>query len=298
MSSAVYETHLPGLSLLNRGKVRDLYDLGDNLLMVATDRVSAFDVVMAEPVPDKGKILTRISLFWFDFLKSFVQNHLVTAEVSEFPSVCRPHAEVLEGRSMLVRKCRPLPVECVVRGYLSGSGWKSYRESGSVCGISLPPGLRESDPLPEPVFTPSTKAERGAHDLNIDFAEAERMVGKAAAARARDLSLEIYRRGARLAEERGILIADTKFEFGFLGDEMILIDEVLTPDSSRFWPKSAYRPGGPQASYDKQYLRDYLESLSWDKQPPAPPIPAEVLRQTRSKYLEALRQLTGTHVDR
>lgn len=288
----VFETDLESLGPVRRGKVRDIYDLGDHLLLVATDRLSAFDVVMPDPVPGKGEVLTHISRFWFDVMKPLVGNHLVTDDVDAFPPVCRPHAEILKGRSMLVRKAQPLPVECIVRGYISGSGWKSYLDSGQVCGIRLPDGLRESDPLPAPLFTPSTKAEAGAHDVNIDFDATRDLIGAALAERVRDLSLAVYRRGAELAAERGILIADTKFEFGLVGEELMLIDEVLTPDSSRFWPRDRYAPGGPQPSFDKQYVRDYLETLDWDKTPPAPKLPDEVIANTTAKYREALARLT------
>jgi len=294
MEQAVYQTDIQEVPLLQQGKVRDIYDMGDALLMVATDRISAFDVVMPEPVPDKGKVLTRISVFWFDRMRSIIDNHIIASDVAQYPAELQPYKEQLRDRSMLVRKTRPLPVECVVRGYLSGSGWKSYQKSGEVCGIAMPSGLRESDPLPEPVFTPSTKAEAGAHDENISFEEVVERVGQETAERIRELSLAIYRKGAAIAEERGIIIADTKFEFGFDGDQLILIDEVLTPDSSRFWPKATYQPGGPQESFDKQYLRDYLLSLDWDKNPPAPSLPAEVIANTRKKYLEALNCLVGS----
>jgi phosphoribosylaminoimidazole-succinocarboxamide synthase len=287
------ETDMEGLKLLKRGKVRDIYDMGDSLLMVASDRISAFDVIMPNPIPDKGKILTQISLFWFDIMRSLVDNHVITGNVAEYPTACHAHADRLAGRSMLVKKADPLAIECVVRGYISGSGWKSYGESGKVCGIPLPRGLKESEKLPTPLFTPSTKAELGEHDLNIDFEEAARIVGRPLAEKARDLSLAIYRKGAELAEQKGIIIADTKFEFGLVGSELILIDEVLTPDSSRFWPKSTYQPGGGQKSYDKQYLRDYLLSIAWDKTPPGPSLPAEVVQNTRAKYMEALKALTG-----
>ncbi len=291
----VFETNFPGLNLLNRGKVRDIYEVDGYLLLVATDRLSAFDVILPDPIPDKGKILTLISLFWFDKMKSLLPHHLVTSRVEEFPAACQPYAEILEGRSMLVRKTRPLSIECVVRGYLSGSGWQSYQESGTVCGIKLPPGLRESEQLPEPIFTPSTKAEMGEHDINIDFETASRKIGQDLALKVKRYSLEIYNQGRRLAEEKGIIIADTKFEFGLLDEEIILIDEVLTPDSSRFWPKSSYEPGKSQKSYDKQYVRDYLTSIRWDKTPPGPHLPQEVIRKTREKYLEALHQLTGVN---
>ena len=292
MNSTVYQTSFSGLPLLKRGKVRDVYDLGDKLLIVATDRLSAFDVVMPDPVPEKGKILTQISLFWFDQMKDLVDNHLISSDVDEYPAACRPYADALAGRSMLVQKARPLAIECVVRGYLSGSGWKDYQKNGSVCGIALPKGLRESDRLPEPLFTPSTKAEAGEHDINISFEQAVDLVGREAAEAARQLSLAVYRKGVAIAEQRGIIIADTKFEFGYVGDKLLLIDEILTPDSSRFWPKASYRPGGPQASFDKQYVRDYLLSLNWDKRPPAPSLPEEVINVTRTKYQEALRLLT------
>ena len=296
MDQPVFETDFPDLKLLKRGKVRDIYDLDDAILLVATDRISAFDVIMPDPIPGKGKILTRISAFWFDAMQSIVPNHVISKNVADYPAVCGPYAETLRDRSMLVRKAKPLPVECVVRGYISGSGWKSYQESGQICGIELPEGLTESDKLPEPIFTPSTKEEIGMHDENIDFEGVVERIGKTLADRVKSLSIEIYQTGARLADSRGIIIADTKFEFGLLGDELILIDEVLTPDSSRFWPKTDYRPGGPQKSYDKQYLRDYLVSINWEKKPPAPTLPEDVIFDTRSKYLEALNQLTGaTH---
>jgi len=297
MGNAVYETDIPGLKLLKRGKVRDLYDLGDTLLMVATDRLSAFDVVMPDPIPDKGKILTQISLFWFEIMESIIPNHVISSRVDDFPEACHAHADILEGRSILVKKCDPLPVECVVRGYISGSGWKAYKESGSVCGIELPQGLKESEILPQAIFTPSTKAELGEHDENIDFEAAAAELGESLAERARDLSLGIYQKGVQLADQKGIIIADTKFEFGLVGEDLILIDEVLTPDSSRFWPKDTYLPGGAQKSYDKQYVRDYLISIEWPKQPPAPKLPDEVIGNTRQKYLDALNQLTGKEHD-
>ena len=294
MSDAVYETEFEGLQLLKRGKVRDMYDLGDAFLMVASDRLSAFDVVMPDPIPDKGKILTQISKFWFDQMLPLIPNHIISCDVAEYPAACQPYADTLRDRSMLVKKAQPLPIECVVRGYISGSGWKSYQESQEICGIRLPAGLQESDKLPEAIFTPSTKEELGLHDINIDFEEAANRIGSELAHRVKDLSLAIYSRGAELADARGIIIADTKFEFGLYEDDLILIDEVLTPDSSRFWPKASYQPGGSQDSYDKQYVRDYLSTLNWDKAPPAPNLPAEVVSNTRRKYLEALRQLTDT----
>lgn len=292
MAQAVFETDFPELKLLNRGKVRDIYDLDDKILLVASDRISAFDVIMPDPVPDKGKILTRISLFWFEVMESVVANHLITSNVDEYPDSCKQYAEILNGRSMLVHKAKPLPVECVVRGYISGSGWNSYLESGEVCGIELPKGLTESDKLPEPLFTPSTKAEFGEHDMNIDFNEVVKLIGQDMAEKIKELSLAIYKKGAQLADTKGIIIADTKFEFGIFDNQLILIDEVLTPDSSRFWPKSTYHPGGPQKSYDKQYLRDYLISINWDKTPPAPSLPNEVVSNTYQKYMEALTSLT------
>ena len=296
MKPPVMTTSLEGLGPRRQGKVRDIYDLGDQLLLVATDRISAFDVVMNEPIPDKGRILTRLSAFWFRLLADLTPNHLISLQVEEFPPACRPFQDRLEGRTMLVRKCKPLPVECIVRGYLSGSGWAEYRQSGAIGGLPLPPGLVESQKLPEPIFTPSTKAELGTHDENIDFATMAGLIGAALAAKVRDLSLAIYQRALAWAEPRGIIIADTKFEFGLADgadEKLLLIDEVLTPDSSRFWPREDYRPGGPQKSYDKQYLRDYLESLGWNKQPPPPPLPAEVIANTRARYLQALKTLTG-----
>jgi phosphoribosylaminoimidazole-succinocarboxamide synthase len=294
MKKPVIETHFPELKLLKRGKVRDVYDLDGFFLMVASDRLSAFDVVMPDPIPDKGIILTQLSLFWFDIVQPLVQNHVVARDVDQYPAVCRPYADVLEGRSMLVKKAQPLPIECIVRGYISGSGWKEYSETGKICGIQLPQGLKESQKLPEPIFTPSTKAELGEHDINIDFEETARLIGQAKADKIRELSVAIYKKGAELADQKGIIIADTKFEFGFIDDDFILIDEILTPDSSRFWPKDSYRPGGSQKSYDKQYVRDYLDSLNWDKKAPGPSLPADVISNTRQKYLDALIQLTGS----
>ncbi len=295
MAPAIKETDFPELNLLKRGKVRDMYDLEDNLLMVATDRLSAFDVVMPDPIPDKGIILTQISLFWFEIMQSLIPNHVIASQVEDFPEACQPYADMLRGRSMLIRKTAPLAIECVVRGYISGSGWKSYQESGSICGIQLPEGLKESDQLPQPIFTPSTKAEQGDHDINIDFDQAAEIVGRPLAEKVRDLSLAIYAKGSAMAAEKGIIIADTKFEFGLIGDDIILIDEVLTPDSSRFWPKETYAPGGAQKSYDKQYVRDHLLTLDWDKTPPGPTLPETVIKNTRQKYLDALTQLTGSH---
>ncbi|MEF3167893.1 MAG: phosphoribosylaminoimidazolesuccinocarboxamide synthase [Deltaproteobacteria bacterium] len=293
----VLETNFPDITLLHRGKVRDIYDAGDAILVVATDRLSAFDVVLPTPIPDKGKILTRMSLFWFEFLKDIIPNHLISADVDTYPSRFRPYRDSLEGRSMLVKKAAPLPVECIVRGYLSGSGWKDYCKTGSICGISLPKGLRESDALPEPIFTPSTKAAVGAHDENIDFSSARALLGEEQAEAVRDSSLALYRKAATYARQRGIIIADTKFEFGIVDGKLILIDEVLTPDSSRFWPASSYAPGSPQPSFDKQFVRDYLESISWDKRPPGPELPEEIVKKTRERYLYALRLLTGKDLE-
>jgi len=292
--AALYETNFPDLKLVRRGKVRDLYDLGDTLLMVATDRISAFDVVMPNPVPGKGRILIQMSRFWFQVMKNIIRNHLITADVDQFPASCHPYLDALRDRSMLVRKAEPLPIECIVRGYLSGSGWKSYVESGSICGIDLPEGLQESERLPESVFTPSTKEELGSHDVNISFEQAEEVVGKDLASRVKDVSLSIYEKAVSLAESRGIIIADTKFEFGLIDGDIVLIDEILTPDSSRFWPMDAYKPGQPQQSFDKQYVRDYLLSLAWDRRPPAPELPADVVANTQRKYEEALTRLTST----
>ena len=294
MTRVVRETEFPNLNLIQRGKVRDMYDLDDAYLMVATDRMSAFDVVLPDPIPGKGIVLTQISLFWFDIMAALVRNHVITDDVSRYPRACQPYIDDLQGRSILVKKAQPLPVECVVRGYITGSGWKSYLKDGTVCGIRLPEGLVESEKLPEPIFTPSTKEELGKHDINIDFDEMVNRIGGRLAEKVRDLSLDIYIKGAQVAAERGILIADTKFEFGVVDDEVILIDEVLTPDSSRFWPEATYTPGGPQKSFDKQYLRDYLNTLDWDKTPPGPSLPEAVIQKTRSKYVEALTLLSGT----
>ena len=290
----VRETKFAGISPAARGKVRDIYDAGDKLLIVATDRLSAFDVILPTPIPDKGRVLTQLSLFWFDLLRDVIPNHLLSA--TEFPAPFDAYREELTGRSMLVHKTAPLPIECVVRGYVSGSGWKDYRATGQICGIALPAGLRESDRLPEPIFTPATKAATG-HDENISFERAASLVGNERARQVRDVSLEIYRRAAAYAEPRGILLADTKFEFGLLGDELIWIDEALTPDSSRFWPAGQYKPGGPQPSFDKQFVRDYLESIRWPKTPPGPELPPEVVAATRGKYREAYRILTGRELD-
>ncbi len=291
-SEVLLQTELPGLALFSRGKVRDLYEADGALLFVATDRISAFDCVLPTGIPGKGRVLTQLSLFWFDFLRGVATNHLITADVGRYPRPFSRFAEQLEGRSMLVKHVRMVPVECVVRGYLAGSAWKEYRAAGSVCGIPLPAGLKEAERLPEPIFTPATKAETG-HDLNISLAQMAERVGRATAERLRELSLAIYRRAADYAEQRGILIADTKFEFGYAGDELVLADEVLTPDSSRFWPRAQYRPGSSPPSFDKQYVRDYLEQIHWNKQPPAPALPGPVAERTADKYREALRQLAG-----
>jgi phosphoribosylaminoimidazole-succinocarboxamide synthase len=290
----VRETQFAGISPAGRGKVRDIYDLGDQLLIVATDRLSAFDVVLPTPIPDKGRVLTQLSLFWFHLLCDVVPNHVISA--TEFPAAFEAYREDLEGRSMVVRKTQPLPIECVVRGYVSGSGWKDYRATGKICGIALPAGLQESDRLPEPIFTPATKATTG-HDENISFEEAAALIGKELAERVRGVSLEIYGRAAAYAAPRGILLADTKFEFGLLDNELIWIDEALTPDSSRFWPAAQYQPGGAQPSFDKQFVRDYLERIHWPKIPPGPELPSEVVAATRAKYREAYRILAGHELD-
>ncbi len=291
-ASVLLETNLEGVERIGRGKVRDVYAAGDRLLIVATDRISAFDYILPTGIPEKGRVLTQLSVFWFGFLRDVTPTHFLTADVAEYPEPLRAQRSQLEGRSMLVKRARMVEIECVARGYLAGSGWKEYRESGTVCGIALPPGLKESDKLPEPIFTPAIKAQSG-HDENISFERAAELVGAPLAARLRELTLAIYKRAAEYAATRGILIADTKFEFGYAGEELVLADEVLTPDSSRFWPAGQYRPGGPQPSYDKQYVRDYLESIRWAKQPPAPPLPPEVALRTSEKYLEAYRALTG-----
>ena len=292
-TAPLLQTELDGLTLHRRGKVRDVYDLGDQLLLIATDRISAFDYVLGSGIPDKGKVLTQLSGFWFARMGDLVPHHLISMAVDEFPAAARAHADQLRGRTMLVRRTEPIPIECVARGYLSGSGWKEYQQSGCVCGIELPRGLRESDRLPEPIFTPATKADTG-HDMNISEGEAGRLVGEDLIARLKALTLEIYRRGVAHAESKGILIADTKFEFGIVDNDIVLIDEVLTPDSSRFWPRDKYQPGHGQPSFDKQYVRDYLEEIKWNKQPPVPSLPEEVILKTRDKYVEAFRVLTGT----
>jgi len=292
-SRVVSTTEFKTLTLRGRGKVRDIYDLGDQLLIVATDRISAFDVVMPNPIPDKGRVLTQLSKFWFNLTGEIIPNHIISTEVDDFPEGCQPYREVLKERSMLVVKTDPLPMECVVRGYLSGSGWQEYQETGEVCGIPLPKGLVESSKLEGPIFTPATKAEVGLHDENITFEKAAQVVGADLAERLRFVSLEIYKKARDFAEQRGILIADTKMEFGIKDGKLLLIDELLTPDSSRFWPEDEYRPGGSQKSFDKQFLRDYLLSIRWNKTPPAPELPDEVVRRTREKYLEAYERLVG-----
>lgn len=293
MPETLIETDFADLKLYARGKVRDLYNVSDQLLLVATDRISAFDHVLGTGIPDKGRVLTQISLFWFRLLESIVPNHLITARVEEYPPELQRHAAALRGRSMFVANAQMFPVECVVRGYISGSGWKDYQATGAVCGIPLPKGLKESDRLPEPLFTPATKSADGEHDQNISFVEMELRVGKQAAAKLRDLSLQIYARASQHAHDRGLILADTKFEFGRTPKGIILADEVLTPDSSRYWPRDSYSPGGPQHSFDKQFVRDYLESIRWNKQAPAPCLPENVVARTREKYLEAFRLLTG-----
>jgi phosphoribosylaminoimidazole-succinocarboxamide synthase len=287
----IVKTNITEYPLKGRGKVRDIYDLGDAYLFIATDRISAFDFILPNPIPDKGKVLTQISLFWFQHLKDVVENHLLTADFSAYPADLQKHPEIA-GQSMLVRKAKIFPVECVVRGYISGSGWKEYRETGAICGINLPAGLRESDRFAEPIFTPATKAESG-HDINIGFDEFVRIVGRDHGEKLRALTLELYRKASLHAESRGIIIADTKFEFGLIGKQIILCDEVLTPDSSRFWPKDTYQPGGPQKSLDKQFVREYLERIGWNKQPPAPELPPDIIEGTSNRYREIYRRITG-----
>lgn len=294
MRAVISQTEFPGLKLLGRGKVRDIYDLGDRLLIVATDRLSAFDVILPTPIPDKGRVLTQLSLFWFEKLAGVVPHHVIEAD--NFTGELARWADALAGRAMLVRRTEPFPIECVVRGYISGSGWKDYQRTGTICGIALPEGLCESDRLPEPIFTPSTKATTG-HDENISFDEAASRIGRAMAERLRDTSLTLYRRAAEHAAARGIIIADTKFEFGLDGGELIWIDEALTPDSSRFWPADRYSPGKAQPSFDKQFVRDYLEKIGWNKQPPAPALPPDVVSGTREKYREAYQRITGHELE-
>jgi phosphoribosylaminoimidazole-succinocarboxamide synthase len=293
MEKTIYETDFPNLTLFKRGKVRDVYEVADKLLIVATDRVSAFDVIMADPIPGKGRILTEISTAWFRAMEEVVPNHLISTRVEAYPPPCGEYAAELEGRSMLVQHTDPVPIECVARGYLSGSGWQEYKESGKICGIKLPAGLVESAKLPEPIFTPATKEEVGDHDINITFEEMVKRIGKDLSEQLREITLTIYERARRMAEAKGIIIADTKMEFGLLDGELILIDELLTPDSSRFWPADEYKPGGPQHAFDKQFLRDYLLTLDWDKSPPPPPLPGNIVAKTRERYEEALKRLVG-----
>ena len=306
VSVPLLETRLHGMQPLARGKVRDLYEVDPpeagapgthgRLLIVATDRISAFDYILGSGIPDKGRVLTQLSVFWFNFLRDVVPTHFITARLEEFPPALRAHADQLEGRSMLVHRTRPVPIECVARGYLSGSGWKEYKQTGAVCGIQLPAGLRESDQLPEPIFTPATKATSG-HDVNISMDEAAASIGRPLAEKLRHLTLDIYRRASNYARSRGLILADTKFEFGLLDANVLLIDEVLTPDSSRFWAVDTYRPGEPQPAFDKQFVRDYLEASGWNKQPPAPALPPEIVEATRQRYREAYRRLTGSELE-
>jgi phosphoribosylaminoimidazole-succinocarboxamide synthase len=291
------QTDLPGLPLLARGKVRDLYSVGEHLLLIATDRISAFDHVLATGIPGKGKILTQLSLFWFQLLRDVVPNHLITADISQYPEALRPYSSQLEGRSMLVKRAQMFPVECVVRGYLSGSGWKDYKATGAVCGIPLPAGMQESAKLPQPLFTPASKSLGGEHDENISFDEMVARIGEPAATKLQGLSLDIYNRAAAYAAERGVILADTKFEFGVTPGGIVLADEVLTPDSSRYWPADQYKPGGPQPSFDKQFVRDYLEQIQWNKQAPAPALPDDIVAKTQRKYLDAYLLLTGRELD-
>ncbi len=293
MSKVITQTNCPELNLVNRGKVRDIYDLGEHLLIVTSDRISAFDVIMDEGIPQKGFVLTEISKFWFDQMTDLIPHHLVATEVDDFPAITHQYRDQLEGRSMLTKKAQPLPIECIVRGYLSGSGWKEYQREGSLCSIPLPAGLTQSDKLPETLFTPSTKAEIGEHDENISFEQAVELCGRETAQKVSDISIAIYERARKLADTKGIIIADTKFEFGMYNGELMWIDEALTPDSSRFWPKDQYQPGRAQPSFDKQFLRDYLETLDWGKQAPPPKLPADIITKTGEKYLEALKLLTA-----
>lgn len=297
VETPVFETNFPGLNLVSRGKVRDIYDLGDSLLIVATDRISAFDVVMPDPIPDKGVILTKLSEFWLRHLGAIIVNHLISTDCERFPESCRPYSGMLKGRTMWVKKARALPVECIVRGYLAGSGWEDYQKSGRVCGIALPAGLMEAQELPEPLFTPSTKAALGEHDENISFEKMCELVGPEIAKGVKEAAVALYLKARQYARERGIILADTKFEFGMVENKLTLIDEVLTPDSSRFWPVDRYRPGGSPESFDKQFLRDYLKSSGWKKSDPAPRLPREVVVNTRARYLEALKRLCGEDID-
>lgn len=291
METAIFQTDFQKLKLLNRGKVRDIYDLGDTLLIVATDRLSAFDVVLPNPIPYKGKVLTQISLYWFNALKDIVENHLISSDISNYPKECQEYSQALLGRSMLVKKTKPLSVECIVRGYLSGSGWKDYKNNGSISGNKLPDGLQESQKIEKPIFTPSTKEAVGKHDEAIDFEKTKDLVGKETANQIRNISISLYKKASEIADKKGIIIADTKFEFGIYNGKLILIDEILTPDSSRFWPKDDYEIGRSQKSFDKQFVRDYLISINWDQKPPAPKLPDDTINKTSQKYLEAIRVL-------
>jgi len=293
MTQILLQSNCPALQLANRGKVRDIYDLGEHLLIVTSDRISAFDVIMNEGIPHKGYVLTQISKFWFEKMGDLVPNHIVATEMNDFPAITHQYRDQLEGRSMLVKKAEPLPIECIVRGYVSGSGWKDYQKTGAICGIPLPAGLLESARLEQPIFTPSTKAELGTHDENISFDEAAKLCGRELAEQVRDVTIAIYQRARKIADERGIIIADTKFEFGLMDGKLLWIDEAMTPDSSRFWPKDQYAPGGPQPSFDKQFLRDYLETLDWGKVAPPPTLPDEIVRKTSEKYIEAMTRVTG-----
>lgn len=295
--ATLLQTYLPSLSLKARGKVRDIYDLGEHLLLVATDRLSAFDVILPQGIPHKGRVLTQISAFWFQQMSDIIPHHVVTTNIDDYPAACRPYRDQLEGRSMLVHKTQPLPIECVVRGYLAGSAWNEYQNTGAICGIKLPGGLIESSKLDQPIFTPATKAEMGQHDENIAFDRVAALVGREYADRLRDISIAVYRRAQMLAESKGIIIADTKMEFGLKEGKLMLIDELLTPDSSRFWPMASYKPGSGQPSFDKQFVRDYLISIQWNKQPPAPDLPDDVVQTTSQKYLEAYERLTGSKLD-
>lgn len=289
----VFQTDFRDMKLAGRGKVRDIYDLGDSLLIVATDRLSAFDVVLPDPIPRKGEVLTKISIFWFEQLKDIIDNHIIATDINKYPEICRKYSSELEGRSMLVKKAKPLPIECIVRGYISGSGWKDYQNTGEISGIKLPTGLKESQKLPEPIFTPTTKEEVGKHDQTIDFQKTEQMIGREIASKVRSSAIALYKKASEIADKKGIIIADTKFEFGIFNGELILIDEVLTPDSSRFWPKNDYEIGRGQKSFDKQYVRDYLLSIKWEQKPPAPKLPEEIIKKTSEKYVEALNKLTA-----
>ncbi len=289
----VFQTDFKDLKLAGRGKVRDIYDLGDNLLIVASDRLSAFDVVLPDPIPRKGEVLTKISVFWFDKLKDIIDNHIMATDIDKYPEACKKYGKELEDRSMLVKKAKPLPVECIVRGYISGSGWKDYKTTGMVSGIKLPDGMKESQKLPEPIFTPSTKEEAGKHDQTIDFEKTKDLIGKETAETVKNVAIALYKKASEIADKKGIIIADTKFEFGLFNGKLILIDEALTPDSSRFWPKDNYEIGRGQKSFDKQYVRDYLLSIKWDQKPPAPRLPEDVIKRTSKKYVEALEKLAA-----